>query len=84
MPQSFMHIHKKNPDTNLGQFVRSRIKQLRDQIKEAESEIVMWEHCLTRLPICDRCKGYGEIRVILAQDDSEYRACKDCGGTGKP
>jgi hypothetical protein len=49
-----------------------------DKVKEVFTQFQ--EHA-NRI-ICGDCKGFGKIRYAIYKDESEYKDCSDCGGTG--
>lgn len=57
--------------------LRVKISSLDKQIEQRHALIAE-----TSKVVCRRCKGYGEIREWIHQDESRLAACTTCGGTG--
>lgn len=58
--------------------------ELETRLGALNSHIVRLQewHDRLRASGCLNCKGYGKIRVWLAQDESRLETCIDCGGSG--
>jgi hypothetical protein len=57
--------------------------EVRAELTRLHSELKSWEDLLTDTRACTHCGGYGKIRVVVSQDESESYTCPVCNGTGK-
>lgn len=69
-------------DRRIVDFAQSRMRELKDEIYLLEQEMVIWDEILRRMKPCPECKGAGELRYFIAQDESETRKCEKCKGKG--
>lgn len=80
MATAYSHI--KDPKQRIISFAQQRLFELKDQLNNLDNERLMWEQLLTIMAICGACKGQGEIRHFIAQDESRGEQCKGCNGKG--
>ncbi len=66
-------------------FADQRINELKENIKEANNEIEMWETMKKKLNSCTVCCGKGEIGYSHPTEDQRicYKKCEACGGSGE-
>jgi hypothetical protein len=60
-----------------------RVMELDAQIMALSLEFRQWQNMLEEIGSCDYCNGSGQIREIIAQDESRLQTCSVCNGTGK-
>lgn len=80
MATAYQHIedHKKR----IISFAHQRVIELHDEVMKLYNEQKMWEELLVIMNICSACRGHGEIRHVIAQDESRGEKCKGCNGKG--
>lgn len=79
IPTTFTHMPMPK---RVVSWIRSRIGILKKEIEELQNEQEMWKLHLDTLNVCQNCNGYGELREIIAQDESIFHKCEKCGGAG--
>lgn len=80
MATAYRHIE--DPKKRIISFAQQRLFELKDQLNNLDNERLMWEQLLTIMAICVACKGQGETRYFISQDESKGEACKACNGKG--
>lgn len=73
---------KKEKTVQIGLFARSRMHNLLIEISEKQEELKTWQAVLDVINPCTRCGGAGEMRVRVAQDETEMQECEKCKGKG--
>ena len=56
------------------QLLSQRLARYKKLLKAFESYV--------RRTVCGECRGMGKIRYVICEDESEYKECPDCDGTG--
>lgn len=73
---------KKEKTRQISLFAQRRMHDLEIEISEKMVELKTWQAVMEVIKPCGRCGGAGEMRVRVAQDETEMQECEKCKGKG--